>query len=210
MFLNMSLKQIILELAMKIMAASGITYFAHNIWLNYQATHSITSLIMLAGEILTITLVIIAKPTNTRDFNPIPCLATILASFYFFFISLDSETNIQIIPDSVTAGIAIAGLVWQIYSKIYLGRSFGLLPACRTVVDTGPYKLIRHPIYFGYFVTHMGFLLNNFSLWNVTVLLCLYLLQFLRMIYEENVLCQNEQYREYKQRVKYRFIPFVL
>lgn len=94
--------------------------------------------------------------------------------------------------------------------KIYLGRSFGLLPACRTVVDTGPYKLIRHPIYFGYFVTHMGFLLNNFSLWNVTVLLCLYLLQFLRMIYEENVLCQNEQYREYKQRVKYRFIPFVL
>lgn len=94
--------------------------------------------------------------------------------------------------------------------KIYLGRSFGLLPACRTVVDTGPYRLVRHPIYLGYFVGHMSFLFNNFSLWNIIVFTLLYLFQFLRIIYEEQVLSQNEQYREYKTRVKYRFIPFVI
>ena len=72
------------------------------------------------------------------------------------------------------------------------------------------YRLVRHPIYFGYFIGHVAFLLNNFSLWNIEVLTLLYLLQFLRMNYEEQVLSQNEQYREYKLRVKNRFIPFLL
>ena len=70
------------------------------------------------------------------------------------------------------------------------------------MVDTGPYRLVRHPIYLGYFVGHMSFLFNNFSLWNIIVFTLLYLFQFLRIIYEEQVLSQNEQYREYKTRVK--------
>jgi isoprenylcysteine carboxyl methyltransferase len=56
----------------------------------------------------------------------------------------------------------------------------------------------------------MSFLFNNFSLWNIIVFTLLYLFQFLRIIYEEQVLSQNEQYREYKTRVKYRFIPFII
>ena len=54
--------------------------------------------------------------------------------------------------------------------KITLGRSFGLMPANRGVVCTGLYRVVRHPIYMGYLVTHVAFLAANPSLWNIVAL----------------------------------------
>ena len=193
---------------MKLMATCALGYFSVAIIQSYQNTKNIVLLLLLLSESITILLVIAAKFTNTRDFSPLVIIATIAGTFYFFAISLDG--GIPLISSNISAFILCVGICWQLYAKIYLGRSFGLLPACRSIVDTGPYKLVRHPIYFGYFIGHMAFLLNNFSWWNVEVLTLLYLFQFLRMHYEEQVLSKNEQYREYKKRVKYRFIPFLL
>ena len=55
----------------------------------------------------------------------------------------------------------------MIAGKITLGRSFALLPANRGVVSTGVYRIVRHPIYMGYLVTHVAFLLASPSLWNI-------------------------------------------
>lgn len=179
-------KQLLLEIIMKFMAACALSYFAIEVFQKYQITNNIVLLLLLLSESITILLVISAKFTNTRDFSPLVIIATIAGTFYFFAISLDN--GIPIISNNISATILCFGISWQLYAKIYLGRSFGLLPACRSIVDTGPYKLVRHPIYFGYFIGHMAFLLNNFSWWNVEVLTLLYLFQFLRMHYEERVL----------------------
>ena len=45
--------------------------------------------------------------------------------------------------------------------KITLGRSFGVVPANRGVVVGGPYNFVRHPIYTGYLITHVAFLVAN-------------------------------------------------
>ena len=58
------------------------------------------------------------------------------------------------------AVIVIAG-------KLSLGRSFGLIPANRGVVSTGVYRFVRHPIYLGYLITHVGFVVANPTMWNV-------------------------------------------
>ena len=166
-------KQLLLEIIMKFMAACALSYFAIEVFQKYQITNNIVLLLLLLSESITILLVISAKFTNTRDFSPLVIIATIAGTFYFFAISLDN--GIPIISNNISATILCFGISWQLYAKIYLGRSFGLLPACRSIVDTGPYKLVRHPIYFGYFIGHMAFLLNNFSWWNVEVLTLLYL-----------------------------------
>lgn len=206
---NLSARQLILELSMKLAASISLGYFAIRTWNAYSLQNNLTFLLIFIVELITIGLVIISKPTKTRDFSIIPVLATVLGTFYFFLIALDN-TNTQLISESVSSVIMIFGILWQLYAKIYLGRNFGLLPACRSVVDTGPYRIVRHPIYLGYFITHIGFLLNNFSVWNLQVLTALYVLLFCRIYYEERILSQNTQYQEYKKRTKYRFIPFLI
>ena len=206
--MNINRKALVFELLMKTAAAAALAYFAYSVYQSWLHTHNPTTLLLLAGECLTVFLVVFSKFTDTRDLSPMSLLATAGATFYFFAISLDG--GIKLIPDGAASALLVSGITWQIYAKIYLGRSFGLLPACRTVVDSGPYRLVRHPIYFGYFIGHLAFLLNNFSLWNLAVLTLLYLLQCLRMTYEERVLSRNEQYREYKTRVTKRFIPFLI
>jgi protein-S-isoprenylcysteine O-methyltransferase Ste14 len=94
------------------------------------------------------------------------------------------------------------------YAKAYLGRSFGIVAAHRGVVFAGPYRIVRHPIYLGYFVTHVGFLLANWSSRNVAIYIVVYFSQVARILSEEQILREDESCRAYCQRVRYRVIPF--
>ena len=53
----------------------------------------------------------------------------------------------------------LIGLYVQISAKVILGRSFGLIAANRGIKVAGPYRIVRHPIYAGYTIIHVGFLL---------------------------------------------------
>ncbi len=86
----------------------------------------------------------------------------------------------------------------------------GLLPAQRGVVIGGPYRLVRHPIYLGYLIGHIGFLLTNFSSRNLVVLLLLYAAQVVRILREESVLsASSPAYQNYQQKVRWRLVPGV-
>ena len=76
-----------------------------------------------------------------------------------------------IAPESATVALSIVGLAVVIAGKVTLGRSFGLIPANRGIVSTGLYRLVRHPIYLGYLLTHLAFLAANPSPWNAVILL---------------------------------------
>ncbi|HHE3648624.1 methyltransferase family protein [Pasteurella multocida] len=201
-------QRVLFEVLMKVIASIGISYFVFSIYEAYVAEPNIILFLMLLAEIITFFLVIVSRFTDTRDFNIIPVFLTIFATFYFFAISLN--TGVKIVSPVISILFMFFGITWQIFAKIYLGRNFGLLPAYRSIVDTGPYGLVRHPIYFGYFMTHVGFLLNQFSFYNLFVLIILYCFQFGRMYYEEKILSRTEEYCKYKEKVKKRFIPFIL
>jgi len=86
---------------------------------------------------------------------------------------------------------------------------FGMLPANRGVVSSGVYRWTRHPMYTGYFVSHMGFLLANFGAHNVLLFTALYVAQGWRVWSEERLLARDPAYRRYMQRVRYRVLPGV-
>src|SRR5260370_1278619 len=57
----------------------------------------------------------------------------------------------------IAIAVELVGVAFSQVSRVYLGRRFGLLPANRGVVSTGPFRLIRHPVYLGWLVLLLGY-----------------------------------------------------
>lgn len=114
-----------------------------------------------------------------------------------------------LVPSIVGAAPMLLGLAIQVNAKMILGRSFGCVAANRGLKFSGPYRRVRHPIYLGYLLVHLGFLLINPTLWNLSVYALCYTLQIPRLLAEERLLSQDETYRQYMEQVRFRLIPKV-
>lgn len=104
---------------------------------------------------------------------------------------------------------SVVGLVFVISGKLSLGRSLGFLPANRGIVGSGVYRVVRHPMYLGYLVIHVAFLLGHPSPWNVVVLVAADLALLVRVGLEERTLSPDPAYQCYKAAVRWRFVPGV-
>jgi protein-S-isoprenylcysteine O-methyltransferase Ste14 len=164
-------------------------------------------LMSTATETISMVLLVIAYVPKDVAFTPKTAILSFIPSFFFLFCELTEGT--QLTRPELVVGIMGIGLGLQIYAKFKLGRCYGILPANRGIVDDGPYRLVRHPIYLGYLVTHVGFMLGFFSWWNLVVLVMVYGLLALRILEEEKVLGQELAYRHYMGHVRYRAIPGV-
>lgn len=193
----------------KVLAAAGCSIFAWRIYkviMNQQYLDP-TLIILLAGEIFTVAIILLARPSKDYDMSLVSALSTVAASFYFLFISLNTGT--EIINKKIAAVGQLFAVLWQIWAKAYLGRSFGLMPANRGIVTSGPYKIVRHPIYFGYFLNHLFFLLANFGIYNLAIYIALYFFQAVRIWREELLLKKDPVYADYMKKTVYRFVPGV-
>ena len=113
------------------------------------------------------------------------------------------------IPSTIATALMFSGMITQISAKAVLWRSFGLVPANRGIKTKGPYRFVRHPMYAGYTLTHIGFLLGFPSLQNSLLYLTAFLIEVARLLREELILSQDPLYREYAARVRYRLLPGV-
>ncbi|WP_213957192.1 isoprenylcysteine carboxylmethyltransferase family protein [Variovorax sp. dw_954] len=169
---------------------------------------TITLVLLMAGEVLLVVLVIFAKRPTEVKFGFIACTSAVVATFYFFVVVLDSGQ--QLMPVWFSASLQVFGILIQIWAKVCLGRSFGLLPANRGIVTHGAYRIVRHPIYLGYLISHIGFLVASYSFANLALYVGLYVFQGIRIWQEENLLCKDSTYAAYKKRTRYRLIPLVI
>jgi protein-S-isoprenylcysteine O-methyltransferase Ste14 len=88
----------------------------------------------------------------------------------------------------VSLVLMIGGTVFALAGVLALGRSISVLPQARRLVTSGPYALVRHPVYLGEFVLLVGIALQFFSLWALLLLALQFFFQLVRMTYEERVL----------------------
>jgi protein-S-isoprenylcysteine O-methyltransferase Ste14 len=78
------------------------------------------------------------------------------------------------------------------------------------VISTGPYKVIRHPMYAGAFIMLLGIPLALGS-WSAFLFVFLLFTAIVwRLLEEEKFLARDlPGYTEYRQRVRYRLIPYI-
>ncbi len=103
--------------------------------------------------------------------------------------------------------VTLVSLVFGMACMLNIGRSFGILIAVRTVKTTGLYGLIRHPMYLSDIVWRVAYLLKNACPRNLVLFVVSGACYVVRAMMEENFLSQFPEYREYQERVRYRFIP---
>ena len=110
-------------------------------------------------------------------------------------------------PARAAVVIELAGVIMAQSARIWMWRSFGVLPANRGVITGGPFRLVRHPIYFGWLMLGWGYAIYyprwiNLALMAVTIPLTIW-----RINLEEHLLATDPAYRAYCARVRARLIP---
>ncbi|WP_296742674.1 isoprenylcysteine carboxylmethyltransferase family protein [Mesorhizobium sp.] len=165
----------------------------------------INVLLLTISEGLDFLWLLLSRRPLVRDWNPLTVVVALTAGFGSGLISF--ERGIEFIPIYVCAPLQFMGLLLVIWGKVSLGRSFAILPGNRGVVTWGAYRYLRHPIYAGYLAGHILFLLSSFSVYNFTVYAVITLFQIYRILREERILAMTQEYRDYKERVRYRLCP---
>lgn len=95
----------------------------------------------------------------------------------------------------------VVGLAWSVWSVRFLGRNLSVIAQARTVVDRGPYRLVRHPLYIGEIVSSLGLAIAVGSVTAFAVWLALCAMQVYRAMREEQILLRVlPGYRGYRTR----------
>lgn len=160
-------------------------------------------LLLAASECLPVVLILIRRPGQIST-RPSAFLTALIGTAAPLMLRPDVA---PLVPTSVLALLMLLGLCVNVSAKLALWRSFGLAAANRGVRRGGPYRLVRHPMYLGYFMTEVGFLLGNPSLSNAAICAVTWTAHLLRIGEEEKFLMSDESYRELVQRVPFRLVP---
>lgn len=133
----------------------------------------------------------------------------------FIVAGLNYRFNWHMLPTSVSIGGAIVFiLAYFLYAEVlrentYLSRTIEVQEN-QKVIDTGLYGIVRHPMYSVTLSLFLAMPLVLGSLISFVIFLA-YPFIIATRIKNEEILLENklEGYREYKNKVKYRLIPFV-
>ena len=180
-------------------------WFVLRLWPDTFAEVTIPVSLLLVSESLIIVLLLIRRPTDNISTSFRDWFVAFSGSFLPLLVRKGEEPLVLY----VAVGLMIFGMITHIGAKLSLFRSFGIVPANRGVKVKGLYAIVRHPMYAGYFYTHIGFLLSTPSLWNFVVYACTWGFMLPRIFAEEKILLQSPEYQEYVKRVRYRLIPGV-
>lgn len=173
------------------------------IWPSSLTSANLHQILIILSEGMILAFLILRRPTENISVNPRDWAYAFAGSFLPLMISVGGT------PIAPRLGICLLvfGLFFHVGAKLSLRRSFGLVAADRGVKDDGLYRFMRHPMYAGYFIVHIGYLLVAPTLRNLAIYVSVWVFLGLRVIAEEKILSQNPKYVAYKENVHYRIIP---
>lgn len=162
---------------------------------------------------------LLKKRLKAKETQPEQSLVVKLSGLMFlagFVISgLGFRLNWYILPDSITViGLVTFLVSYILYAEVlrentYLSRTIEVQEN-QKVIDTGLYSIVRHPMYSVTLILFLSIPLILGSVYSFLIFLSYPFIIAKRIKNEEEVLEKElDGYLEYKQKVKYRLIPFV-
>jgi protein-S-isoprenylcysteine O-methyltransferase Ste14 len=134
----------------------------------------------------------------------------------FILAGLDFRFGWIKLPLAVSIAATVVFLIaYVIYAEVlrenaYLSRTIKVEEG-QSVVDTGLYGIVRHPMYSATLLLFLSMPLILGSIISFAVFLLYIPIILMRIKYEEKMLTEElKGYKEYKNKVKYKLIPFII
>ena len=155
--------------------------------------------------------------TKERETEQKEVIAGLLIMFILGFVlaGLDFRFKWSMVPDWVVIIASIVFLAgYLLYAEVmrenaYLSRTVEVQEN-QTVIDTGLYGLVRHPMYFATLLMFLSIPFILGSLFAVPIFLIYPFLIIKRIMNEEAILAEElAGYKEYQKKVNYRLLPYI-
>ena len=136
-----------------------------------------------------------------------PRLTAFAGSYLMLVLPFFPSSEMSLGASIVSATLMFLGNGLSVYVLFWLGRSLSIMAEARKLVTTGPYALVRHPLYVAEELAVLGLFIQFASAWAAVLLAVHIALQFQRMRYEESVLHDAfPEYGDYARHTR-RLIP---
>ena len=155
----------------------------------------------------------------TAEKRPAQKLIMVFTSIGFIALlvvpALDRRFGWSTVPlAAVVAGEALVAIGFYFISRVYRENTFTAatiqIAENQTVISTGPYAIVRHPMYASGLLYFFGTPLALGSYWGFVPLAATLPFLIWRLLDEERFLAKNLRgYAEYQRRVRHRLVPFV-
>lgn len=165
---------------------------------------------LATGTLIAFVTMVVRRPPKRITPNPWYWLLAFVATYWPLLTLGVMQKGAPVVPRSVSNALAILGLVVIVWARVSLGRNIGFVPAQREIVTTGAYRYMRHPIYTGLFLGLLGLVLRAFSPRNALIVGLGILWFLIKSVVEESFLRADPVYAAYLQRVRARWIPFLV
>jgi protein-S-isoprenylcysteine O-methyltransferase Ste14 len=199
-------KAIVLDLCERAIVSMVFLSFVYRM-LSGSGKPSLITVLLVVSETLPFVYIVLRAPSITLSQTPSDWVFAILGTTLPLMVKPAGVP--PLVPVAACFSLMLAGFSLQVSAKLVLGRAFGIVAANRGVRILGPYRFLRHPIYAGYTLTHVGFLLAAPSLTNALIYTATLTTQVIRIFREERVLMQDAEYRVFSTRIRYRLLPGV-
>jgi protein-S-isoprenylcysteine O-methyltransferase Ste14 len=169
-----------------------------------------------AFALLVVALFVARRPATRSAAGLFPRVVA-LAGAFAYPLWLEALERFGYVAPSRDAGLVIGGtslvLVGYVLAFValaWLGRSFSIQPEARRLVTTGPYAIVRHPLYLAETIAAAGMAMHYGSRPAWAAFAVQLALQALRADYEEEVLAAafGAEFEAYRARTK-KFVPLV-
>lgn len=140
-------------------------------------------------------------------------LSYLLVIIQFYCILYLAQNAANIYHDSSTLIPVVLGMIILLWAVWEMKKSklqiFPDVEKGATLIKTGPYKWIRHPMYTGVILICLGLLLSNITLGGIFFFIVLIIDLLFKLRYEEKLLANHfSDYANYRKKTK-KLIPYI-